>query len=88
MSGCAVTDTGTGISPDHLEKVLEPFFTTKELGKGSGLGLSMVYGFAKQSGGAFLLRSKLGSGTVAELWLPRAPAAPGCQTPQGRRRAA
>ncbi len=72
----SVTDTGTGISPDHLEKVLEPFFTTKELGKGSGLGLSMVYGFAKQSGGAFLLRSKLGSGTVAELWLPKAPAAP------------
>ena len=68
-----VTDTGTGISPDNLEKVLEPFFTTKELGKGSGLGLSMVYGFAKQSNGAFYLDSELGSGTKAELWLPRAP---------------
>jgi CheY-like chemotaxis protein len=68
-----VTDTGTGISPDNLEKVLEPFFTTKELGKGSGLGLSMVYGFAKQSNGAFRLDSELGSGTRAELWLPRAP---------------
>ena len=70
----AVKDTGTGISPEHLEKVMEPFFTTKELGKGSGLGLSMVYGFAKQSNGAFLVRSELGAGTTAELWLPRAPA--------------
>jgi PAS domain S-box-containing protein len=69
----SVTDTGTGISPDHLEKVLEPFFTTKEMGKGSGLGLSMVYGFAKQSNGAFRLQSKVDVGTTAELWLPRAP---------------
>jgi PAS domain S-box-containing protein len=69
----AVTDTGTGISSEVLEKVLEPFFTTKELGKGSGLGLSMVYGFAKQSNGAFRIRSELGQGTTAELWLPRAP---------------
>jgi PAS domain S-box-containing protein len=68
-----VVDTGTGISPDHLEKVMEPFFTTKEVGKGSGLGLSMVYGFAKQSDGAFRLESELGKGTTAELWLPRAP---------------
>ena len=71
----SVADTGTGISPEHLEKVLEPFFTTKEVGKGSGLGLSMVYGFAKQSNGAFRLESELGSGTRAELWLPRAPEA-------------
>ncbi|MFL6721594.1 MAG: response regulator [Sphingomonas sp.] len=69
----AVCDTGTGISAEHLEKVMEPFFTTKELGKGSGLGLSMVYGFAKQSNGAFRLDSELGQGTNAELWLPRAP---------------
>ena len=69
----AVTDTGTGMSADVLERVLEPFFTTKELGKGSGLGLPMVYGFAKQSNGAFRLRTELGSGTTAELWLPRAP---------------
>jgi PAS domain S-box-containing protein len=68
-----VADTGTGISPEHLEKVLEPFFTTKDVGKGSGLGLSMVYGFAKQSNGAFRLESEWGSGTQAELWLPRAP---------------
>ena len=68
----SVTDSGTGISPDQLEKVMEPFFTTKETGKGSGLGLSMVYGFAKQSNGAFHLESEVGRGTTAELWLPRA----------------
>jgi PAS domain S-box-containing protein len=70
----SVTDTGTGISAEHLEKVMEPFFTTKELGKGSGLGLSMVYGFARQSDGGFRLQSEIGHGTTAELWLPRAPA--------------
>jgi PAS domain S-box-containing protein len=69
----SVSDTGTGIAPDVLEKVLEPFFTTKELGKGSGLGLPMVYGFAKQSNGAFRVRSEFGQGTMAELLLPRAP---------------
>ena len=69
----SVTDTGTGIAPKDLQNVMEPFFTTKEVGKGSGLGLSMVYGFAKQSNGAFRLDSQLGSGTTAELWLPRAP---------------
>jgi len=68
-----VSDTGSGIAPEHLEKVLEPFFTTKDVGKGSGLGLPMVYGFAKQSNGAFRIDSKLGHGTTAELWIPRAP---------------
>lgn len=68
-----VVDTGTGISPADLEKVTEPFFTTKAVGKGSGLGLSMVYGFVKQSNGLFRIESKLGAGTTAELWLPRAP---------------
>jgi PAS domain S-box-containing protein len=71
----AVTDSGSGIAPDVIERVMEPFFTTKEFGKGSGLGLSMVYGFAKQSNGAFLIDSELGRGTTAELWLPRASAA-------------
>ena len=69
----ALSDTGTGIAPDVLEKAMEPFFTTKELGKGSGLGLSMVYGFAQQSNGSFRLHSVLGEGTRAEIWLPRAP---------------
>jgi PAS domain S-box-containing protein len=69
----SVADRGTGIAADQLEKVLEPFFTTKEPGKGSGLGLSMVYGFAKQSNGAFRIKSDLGVGTTAELWLPKAP---------------
>ncbi|HET7606308.1 MAG TPA: response regulator [Sphingomicrobium sp.] len=85
----SVSDEGTGISPEDMDKVMEPFFTTKAVGKGSGLGLSMVYGFAKQSGGAFRLASELGHGTNAELWLPRAPdrprpakAAPGTEVPR------
>jgi PAS domain S-box-containing protein len=84
----AVGDTGTGISPHDLEKVMDPFFTTKAVGKGSGLGLSMVYGFAKQSNGAFLIDSALGEGTTAELWLPRAPAgrAAAAMSPAGRKR--
>ena len=70
-----ISDTGGGIAPEYIEKVLEPFFTTKDVGKGSGLGLPMVYGFAKQSNGAFYLESRLGNGTTAELWIPRAPEA-------------
>ena len=77
-----VRDTGAGISPDVLEKVMEPFFTTKDVGKGSGLGLSMVYGFAKQSNGAFRMDSAVGRGTTAELWLPRAPAAMPATVPE------
>jgi len=69
----SVADNGIGIAADDLEKVMEPFFTTKGMGKGSGLGLSMVYGFAKQSNGAFRLMSEIERGTTAELWLPRAP---------------
>ena len=79
-----VTDTGTGIAPEALDKVMEPFFTTKDVGKGSGLGLSMVYGFAKQSNGAFRLESQLGRGTTAELLLPRAPAASASTSPPRR----
>jgi signal transduction histidine kinase len=79
-----VQDSGTGIPREDLEKVLEPFYTTKEVGKGSGLGLSMVYGFAKQSNGAFRLDSEPGNGTTAELWLPRAPKdQPKDRTPAG-----
>ena len=69
----AVADTGSGIAPEILEQVTEPFFTTKEVGEGTGLGLSMVYGFAQQSGGAIDIRSTLGEGTLVEIWLPRAP---------------
>jgi PAS domain S-box-containing protein len=70
-----VTDNGEGIPPEILEHVLEPFFTTKEAGKGSGLGLSMVYGFVKQSGGHFHIESQVGHGTRAELFLPAAASA-------------
>ncbi|MET0182677.1 MAG: response regulator [Caulobacterales bacterium] len=66
----SVLDRGEGMDPGTLEKAIEPFFTTKGVGKGTGLGLSMVQGHAIQSGGAFILKSKKGFGTTAEIWLP------------------
>ena len=66
----SVADTGTGIPPELLAQVFEPFFTTKDVGRGSGLGLSMVYGFAKQSGGQAMISSELGAGTTVRLFLP------------------
>lgn len=67
----AVTDDGTGMTPEILKHVMEPFFTTKPEGKGTGLGLSMIYGFAKQSGGHLKIYSEVGHGTTVKLYLPR-----------------
>jgi CheY-like chemotaxis protein len=89
----AIADTGTGMPPEVLAHVFEPFYTTKEVGKGSGLGLAQVHGFAKQSGGGVRIRSEVGRGSTIELYLPRsdkvareAPQSAEAQIPRADRR--
>ncbi|MCJ2065697.1 PAS domain S-box protein [Methylobacterium sp. J-088] len=72
----SISDTGAGIAPDLVDRIFEPFFTTKGVGQGTGLGLSQVYGFAKQSGGEVVVESVVGSGTTFSLYLPRAEEVP------------
>jgi len=67
----SVSDNGNGMPPEILERIFEPFYTTKDVGEGSGLGLSMVYGFAQQSRGHVKIHSEVGAGTTAKLYLPR-----------------
>jgi PAS domain S-box-containing protein len=82
----AVEDNGVGMGPDVLERAFEPFFTTKETGKGSGLGLSQVHGFVRQSGGYVLMDSIPGGGTTVTLFLPAASAGVLAATPEPERR--
>jgi signal transduction histidine kinase len=67
----SISDNGCGIPQEYLDRVFEPFFSTKEVGQGSGLGLSMIYGFAKQSGGHVTIESEEGAGTTVTHYLPR-----------------
>src|SRR5271165_7372518 len=79
----SVTDTGIGMTKETRQRAFEPFFTTKEAGRGSGLGLSIVHGFAAQSGRSVRITSSLGNGTNVDLWLPRPAGEPiNCADPE------
>jgi PAS domain S-box-containing protein len=80
----SVRDTGTGMSEEVLRSAVEPFFTTKEPGKGSGLGLSQVYGTVRQSDGTMEIESRVGAGTAVHLFLPRAPVGPAAPGASGK----
>jgi signal transduction histidine kinase len=83
----SVADTGQGMSEEPLARAIEPFFPTKGVGQGTGLGLSMVHGLAQQLGGGLRIYSKINVGTNVELWLPDAGAAPNHQLePKGEMR--
>nr|WP_312037276.1 ATP-binding protein [Mesorhizobium caraganae] len=76
----SVKDVGQGMDAETLARATEPFFTTKGIGKGTGLGLAMAQGFAEQSGGRLIVHSQLGAGTTVEIWLPAALAQPQVET--------
>ncbi|EIM26559.1 histidine kinase,PAS domain-containing protein,Response regulator receiver domain protein,histidine kinase,GAF domain-containing protein [Microvirga lotononidis] len=78
----SIADTGSGIPSDQIDQIFEPFFTTKGVGHGTGLGLSQVFGFVKQSGGQVIVESEVGQGTTFTLYLPRVIAAPGVAAPE------